>query len=135
MKTLASDLEQLIAQLPQRNEPPRSPERTPRRRTIKDVHADQLAAIVSEYQAGATVYELAAQYALNRNSIANVLKRNGVQLRGQGLASEQIDQAAYLYAAGQSLARIGERFGVDVRTVQRRLIERGVTMRPTSQRD
>ena len=52
----------------------------------------------------------------------------------RGLTSEQIDQAARLYTAGQSLARIGERFEVDARTVQRRLIERGVTMRPTSKR-
>lgn len=134
MKTLASDLERLIAQLPQRNEPPRSPERTPPRRTIKELGADELAAIVSEYQAGATVYEVAERHALNRNSMASVLKRNGVQLRGQGLAGEQIDQAAHLYAAGQSLARIGERFHVDAQTVRRRLIERGVTMRPASQR-
>jgi DNA invertase Pin-like site-specific DNA recombinase len=46
------------------------------------------------------------------------------------MSPEQIDEAVRLYQDGWSLARIGERMGVNDMTVWRRLQERGVRMRP-----
>jgi DNA-directed RNA polymerase specialized sigma24 family protein len=47
-------------------------------------------------------------------------------MRRQGLFPEQIDEAVQLYEEVWSLARIGERMGVDPTTVLTRLRERGV---------
>jgi DNA-directed RNA polymerase specialized sigma24 family protein len=53
-----------------------------------------------------------------------------VPIRMRGLSPEQIDEAVRLYEAGWSLARIGDRMGVNDMTVRQRLLERGVQMRP-----
>jgi DNA-directed RNA polymerase specialized sigma24 family protein len=56
-------------------------------------------------------------------------------MRMRGLSAEQIDEAVRLYEAGQSLARIGERLGVDAGTVRARVVERRVRMRDTHGRE
>lgn len=88
--------------------------------------------MVADYQAGATLTELAARYGYNRVGISNALKKAGVRLRRTGLTEEQADEATRLYATGQSLATVAARFDIDAGTVRTRLIKRGVGMRPTS---
>ncbi|WOP17372.1 hypothetical protein [Raineyella sp. LH-20] len=134
MKTLASDLERLIAKLPAPNTPATRPARTPASRNIRDLRADELAAMIADYQGGATLSELATEHGYNRVGISDALKRAGVQLRKQGLSREQIDQAVSLHQSGMSLARIGARFDVNAATVRTRLLERRVSLRPASQR-
>ena len=90
--------------------------------------------MVADYTAGATLTDLASKFGYSRGGISGALKRAGVQLRRQGLTSSQVDEAERLYCAGLSLARVGERLEVDAGTVRIRLIQRGVTMRPASQR-
>ncbi|HEX6074206.1 MAG TPA: helix-turn-helix domain-containing protein [Micromonosporaceae bacterium] len=87
--------------------------------------------LIEGYQAGATVYELGAQFGIARQTVGKILKRQGVKMRRQGLAPEEVDEAVRLYEAGWSLARIGERMGVNPTTVLNRLRERGVRMRDT----
>lgn len=128
MKARVNELELLIVKLPAPADPAR-PTRDPLPQTIRQLRPSQLAGIIADYQAGATVLALANKYGFNRNTIPTILKRAGVRLRGSGLTDEQIDEAVRLYEAGQSLARIGNRFGVDAHTVRRRLLDRGVAMR------
>lgn len=54
VKALASDLELLIVKLPAPEDPVR-PERDPLPQTIRQLRASQLAGIIADYQAGATV--------------------------------------------------------------------------------
>lgn len=59
----------------------------------------------------------------------------GVELRAKGRPSgkaQRLDSTklAELYAAGQSIADLGRRFGVSPATVRARLIEAGVELRP-----
>ncbi|WP_280314727.1 hypothetical protein [Nocardia wallacei] len=51
-------------------------------------------------------------------------------MRRQPLTEHQIDQAAELYAAGDSLATIGRILGSTATTVRTVLKARGITMRP-----
>jgi hypothetical protein len=81
------------------------------------------------------VYELAAQYGINRKSVSKQLHVRGVTMRMGGLSPTQIDQAVGLYVEGASLATIGQRLGVDAGTVHARLRERGVVMRDTQGRE
>jgi hypothetical protein len=66
---------------------------------------DQIEHLIAAYQAGATVYDLAAQFGIARQTVSSILKRHGIPLRRQGLSPEQIDQAAQLYQDWWSLAR------------------------------
>jgi DNA-directed RNA polymerase specialized sigma24 family protein len=99
--------------------------------TMPRLQRDQVKALVADYQAGATVYELAARFGINRKTVSRTLRREQVSIRMASLTIEQIDEAVELYGAGWSTTRIGERLRVDARTVHRRLQERGVSMRDT----
>ncbi|OGL33168.1 hypothetical protein A3E20_00990 [Candidatus Saccharibacteria bacterium RIFCSPHIGHO2_12_FULL_47_16] len=78
---------------------------------------------------------LAEQLHLTRQTIARVLKREGVTLRQIGLSDIQVEDAIELYRSGLSLAKIGEKIGVDHGTVRRQLLRRGVAMRDTHGRE
>jgi hypothetical protein len=130
MKTLAKDLERLIAQLPHDLDPGRAPDRKPRKRRMTELNAAELAAMIVDYKAGANLKQLAATYRYSHAGISGALKSADVPLRRQGLTTSQVDEAERLYAAGQSLARIAERLQVNPSSVRTRLLERGVTMRP-----
>jgi hypothetical protein len=85
--------------------------------------------LVKRYQAGATTYELAANFGIGREKVDTILKRQGVAMRRQGLSPEQVDVAVRLYKQSWSLAEIGGKFHVDDTTVLTRLRERGVRTR------
>ena len=59
------------------------------------------------------VYELAARFGIHRVTVSAHLHRRGVTLRHQGLDDEGVNEAIRLYEGGWSLARIGDRLGVD----------------------
>jgi hypothetical protein len=65
------------------------------------------------YRSGKFMNELAYQFGIHRVTVSRTLRREGVELRKQGLDPDQVDKAVKLYALGSSLARIGEQFGVD----------------------
>lgn len=134
LKALANDLEVLVRKLPSANTLPTKPARTRAKRSIRELRPDELAAIIADYQGGATLSELSTRHGYNRVGISSALKRAGVQLRRQGLNQEQIDQAVNLYRSGMSLARIGDRLEVDATTVRTRLMERGSDRAPGARR-
>ena len=88
-----------------------------RRRTATRLSDHQIAALVDGYLAGATVYELAARFGIHRVTVSTHLHRQGITLRRQGLDTEGIAHAVHLYQEGWSVARVGERLGVDGSTV------------------
>jgi len=82
--------------------------------------ASKVARLIDIYQDGAAISQLATQFGINRNAVTKILTVARVPLRSPGLNARQIDEAVRLYAVGQSLARIGDRFGVDAHTGQER---------------
>ena len=59
-----------------------------------------------------------------------MLREQGITIRRQGLTSEQVSEAAKLYAAGHSLAWLGARYGVSHTTVATALRRQGIQLRP-----
>lgn len=86
--------------------------------------------IVSEYQAGSSIYELAERFGCHRQTVSKHLKSRGVQMRGTALGKNQLDEAERLRATGLSLAKVAEQIGVDATTVRRQLRARKVALRP-----
>jgi DNA-directed RNA polymerase specialized sigma24 family protein len=74
--------------------------------------------LVAGYRAGASMKELAKRHGIHRTTVAHWLHENAVELRRQGIASEQIQEVTQLYAEGWSLARLGDRFECDAETVR-----------------
>jgi transposase-like protein len=90
---------------------------------------DDLKRVAERYNAGATVYELAAEFGCHRATIAERLKLAGVTMRHQPTTIEQVDEIVRLYESGLSMVKVAERVGVSPRTVFNYLRDRGVQTR------
>lgn len=86
--------------------------------------------MVARYEAGASIRKVAVAFNVHREAAARHLRSAGVQLRKAGLTEEQATRAEVLYLSGQTLAQVGEEFGVSQGTIGRCLGERGVELRP-----
>lgn len=91
----------------------------------------QLGLLVQRYQAGATVYDLAAEFHIARATASKHLKAAGVVLRCGPLSQDEINQAIDLYATGLSVAAVGEELGRDHASIWRALKAAGVPLRDT----
>lgn len=96
---------------------------------IHRISTHQIAAMTDHYKQGWSSQRIATTYGVSKTSVVQLLRDAGVPIRRQGLTAEQATEAARLYRAGQSLARIGERFVVSPGCVRQNLVERGVTIR------
>jgi DNA-binding CsgD family transcriptional regulator len=92
--------------------------------------AAEIVEVVRAYQRGATARELAAQFHVNRLTIAQHLKKMGIQVRGQGIRPNDIEEVAAMYAAGSSLAQVANKYGCVASTVRNTLRRHGYEVRP-----
>lgn len=73
--------------------------------------------------------DLAAEYGVQRTAVRACLDRLGVPLRRAGVPPGEEAEVIRLYRDGRSLVRLAEKFGCNLSTVQRVLIEAGVARR------
>ncbi|MDX6353198.1 MAG: hypothetical protein QOF98_101, partial [Streptomyces sp.] len=79
----------------------RERQETPHRaKRLKD---DQVKELIKAYTAGATVYQLGGRFGIERRTVSNILKRNGVQTRWIRLTEKDVNEAERLYGQGLSL--------------------------------
>ncbi len=97
--------------------------------------SDEADQMVTDYQAGAKIKDLAARYRINRNTVIGHINRTGVRRHYPALVSEEIMRATQLYQSGRSLAAIGRHFGVNASTIRTALLRAGVAMRDCQGRE
>ncbi len=97
-----------------------------RQKRLTEVEAAQMAA---RYIEGATVYELAGEFGIERRTVAVRLRAAGVVMRRQPAGAEQIAEMVRLYESGLSLAKVSDCIGVSSKTVLNYLRVEGVRMR------
>ncbi len=122
-------LEQLREKLPNLDTLVPGPASHDRPRRARRLAADQIQELIAAYQSGSTVYELGAQFGIERRTVSAILRRHDVPMRRRGLSPDQVDHAMHLYNLGWSLARVGDHLDVDHTTVLTKLRERGVPTR------
>ena len=124
-------LETLLRKLPDPTTPALTPVDRPRPGRARQLDTDQTQALIQDYAAGATTYELGDRFGIDRRTVSNILHRHSVPMRRRGLTRDQVDDAIHLYNLGWSLARVGEHLRVDPTTVLNRLREHGICTRDT----
>jgi transposase-like protein len=96
---------------------------------MRQLRPHELDELEATYRAGATVYQLAEQFGIERRTVGKHLRAHGVDTTPPALRPDDVLRAVELYREGWSLARIGQKFGAAADTVRKRLIEAGVRMR------
>ncbi len=103
--------------------------RTPRQVQHR-LNIDEVDDLVRRYRAGAKVGELAANFGVHRDTVSEILDRQGIARRQKGVAPELLSELIALYRSGSSLATIGAKMSVDPGTVALALRKAGVSLRP-----
>ncbi|MFQ6228279.1 hypothetical protein [Nocardia sp. NPDC002869] len=101
----------------------------PKPRRARQLDAEEVSELITGYQAGATVYELADRFGIERRTVSGILHRRGVPMRRRGLSPDQADTAIHLYTLGWSLARVGKHLDVNHTTVLTALRRHGIATR------
>lgn len=96
--------------------------------------ASQVSEMAKRYQEGATVYELAKDFRVNRETASLRLRAAGVAMRRQPITAQVVDQMVDLYATGLSAVVIAQRLDVAAQTVLNQLHRRGVQVRGPHER-
>ncbi|HUW77697.1 MAG TPA: helix-turn-helix domain-containing protein [Candidatus Nanopelagicaceae bacterium] len=99
-----------------------------RQRRITNVQTERL---VAPYGEGATVYQLAEEFDIDRHTVSERVKRAGLTMRYQPPSDGVINEMIQLYLSGLSLVAVGSRIGISPGTVRRYVKEYGVQMRDT----
>lgn len=84
--------------------------------------------MVEAYQQGGSLAALAQCFEIDPATVIAHINRRGVEHR-TGVVKRRIHEARALYESGQSLAQVGQHFGVDAETARRNLRAAGVTLR------
>lgn len=90
---------------------------------------DERQAFAAEYEAGASLQEIADRYGVTGPTVANQLQRLGVERRQGKLPTFDVDLAQKLYAEGQTAVEVGRMLGVTANVVAKHLKRRGVAIR------
>ncbi len=109
--------------------------RRPLRQRHKRLTEVEVAQLVARYAEGATVYQLAGEFGIERRTVAVRLKAAGVALRQRPPSAEQVAEMVRLYESGLSLTKVGDRVGFSSKTVLTYLRAAGVRMRDSHGRE
>jgi DNA-binding CsgD family transcriptional regulator len=100
----------------------------------KWLNATETVQLVERYEAGATTYDLADQFGIGRETVANRLKAEGIKLRRNKLSESDLARAVELYGAGLSTIKIGVILSRRHSTVWYALKTAGVQLRGAHER-
>jgi DNA-binding CsgD family transcriptional regulator len=87
--------------------------------------------LVARYHEGATVYQLADEFRIQRQTVSKQLKKLGVSMRLQRPSDEVIAEMVRLYLSGMSLVTVGSQLRLSSGTVLRYIREQGIQTRDT----
>lgn len=85
--------------------------------------------MVTLYDQGKTIYEIANVFSCHRQTVSRLLKARGIRLRLSGMTPDQIGEARRLYESGKTLKACGQAVGVSRDHARKCLAEAGVELR------
>ncbi|MGH9089881.1 MAG: hypothetical protein ACRDZR_00640 [Acidimicrobiales bacterium] len=102
------------------------------KQVFRRLPAEEAKALVTAYNAGSTVYELAAQFRIHRNTVSHLLERASVPRRYNLISEDKLPGLIQNYEAGTSLAALSGKTGFAATTIRTAMKRAGVNLRPRS---
>ena len=100
----------------------------------KRLSNDEISQIIEKYNAGATTYELAAEFGCHRRTISRALKKSGIEVSIKTESKDGVVEAILrLYDDHMSALDISKKLGIGEKTVRRILRDNGVRIRHSSE--
>ena len=96
--------------------------------------ASNRADLLAGYADGVPVRELAARFNVHRGTVSEIAKRAGLDPRQPTLREPLRQEAARLYADGQTLVQVGAELGISHNAVRSAVVACGGSLRPRGRR-
>ena len=90
--------------------------------------------MIAAYKAGASLYTIACEWKLGKQTVRRKLDEAGVRIRRKGLDDEQVVRAVSGYESGQTIREVAADLGVGHSMVWRALKKAGVELRDNVRR-
>lgn len=85
--------------------------------------------ITTRYASGEAIRALSREYSISRDGLRQLLQREGVTLRPQGITLEDAKRAVKLYESGLTIREVVQQVGYSYGTIRKMLHVRGVIVR------
>jgi DNA invertase Pin-like site-specific DNA recombinase len=95
----------------------------------KRLRSNAIEQLVADYESGHSTIELMRIYGISKGAVLNLLQQHEVNMRGQGVRAERLEEAIALYNSGLSLKAVAAQLNCSAETVRQTLLRAGVTMR------
>lgn len=92
----------------------------------KHLNPEEIEQIVQRYQNGESTYKLAKEFDCHRSTIANNLRKQGIEV---SIEKINLEEAIKLYELGWTTKQLAERYHMSDNAVSRRLKKAGIRMR------
>ena len=112
----------------------RGPVVTPIGTAVTPFPAEDLQQMIAAYKAGASLYTIACEWKLGKQTVRRKLDEAGVRIRRKGLDDEQVVRAVSGYESGQTIREVAADLGVGHSMVWRALKKAGVELRDNVRR-
>ncbi|TVT20703.1 hypothetical protein LWP59_33840 [Amycolatopsis acidiphila] len=99
-------------------------------RIQRQLRPDEVAQMVAQYRAGATMQDLADRFDVHRTTILKRLQTLGITTRFSKLEPDEVREAAELYRSGWTLDNLAKKYRVASSTVRAYFLADGVALRP-----
>lgn len=96
--------------------------------------ASNHAELLAGYADGVPVHELATRFQVHRGTVTKLVRQAGLAVRRPAVPEPVRQEAVRLYVDGLTLVEVGERLGINDKTVRLLVIEAGGTLRPRGRR-
>lgn len=104
-------------------------------RRLPRADKDLLDVAQRQYEAGATLRELANELGIGRKRLALLLRDRGVRMRRATPSPDEVREMARRYAGGELLERVGKPLGFSPSTVRNHLRSAGIVLRDAHGRE
>ena len=115
--------------------PPLAPAWVPTRSLRRRLAPRVVEELTTRYAAGEAIRALSREYGVSRSGLCQLLLRDGVALRRQGITPEDADEAVRLYQDGFTIRQVVDRVGHSYGTIRKVLHQHGVALNASESRN
>ncbi len=85
--------------------------------------------LVARYTGGEKTPALSREFGISESGLRDLLRAEGVTLRGHAITPEDVEQAVHLYERGLTITQVVAHIGYSHGTIRTALLKRGVAIR------
>jgi AraC-like DNA-binding protein len=101
----------------------------PHRRIRRRLSPQVIDELIARYKAGEETPALSREFSISASGLRDLLRAEGVSLRGHTITPEDVKKAVQLYESGMTITQVVKHIGYSRDTIRKVLVKHGVVLR------